>query len=308
MTPQLKKYVVAILVLALIISVGLNLYDHFITLPQMQATTNNMRVQALKQWLDTMERIRYTLEHASTNLDVYEAAYHTRLAGELVDIYGVGIGYNPETTPMYTYDRETLSYWLKRSTSDLEYAVLAIYFGNQTGVITTQYLDYYVWEKIGNIRNSIENITNTMIISANGVDPVKQLQEKGNLNIVIDYCKQISETYIEITTYMQRPSIAREPITREEAIEIGTNSELVKEGLAISRSFTIETNYRNSSMVEQLKLWNSELYEKVPEGHSVWEVIWWLTYQYPPGGHNVIVIVDAEMATIIHEKKGIAYC
>jgi hypothetical protein len=108
--------------------------------------------------------------------------------------------------------------------------------------------------------------------------------------------------------YMQRPSIAREPITREEAIEIGTNSELVKEGLAISRSFTIETNYRNSSMVEQLKLWNSELYEKVPEGHSVWEVIWWLTYQHQPGGHNVIVIVDAEMATIIHEKKGIAYC
>jgi hypothetical protein len=97
-----------------------------------------------------------------------------------------------------------------------------------------------------------------------------------------------------------------DPITREEAIEISKNSELVKEGLAISRSFTIETNYRNSSMVEQLKLWhNSEVYEKVPEGHSVWEVIWWLTYQYPPGGHNVIVIVDAEMATIIHEEKGI---
>ena len=111
-----------------------------------------------------------------------------------------------------------------------------------------------------------------------------------------------------IVTSINSLNTLGDPITREEAIEISKNSELVKEGLAISRSFTIETNYRNSSMVEQLKLWNSELYEKVPEGHSVWKVIWWLTYQYPPGGHNVIVIVDAEMATIIHEKKGIAYC
>ncbi len=50
---------------------------------------------------------------------------------------------------------------------------------------------------------------------------------------------------------------------------------------------------------------NSELYEKVPEGHSVWEVIWWLRYQTKPGGYDVIVIVDAETATIIHEEKGI---
>ena len=105
--------------------------------------------------------------------------------------------------------------------------------------------------------------------------------------------------------YMQRPSITREPITREEAIEISANSELVKEGLAISRSFTIETNYCNSSTVEQLKLGHSELYDKVPEGHSVWEVIWWLRYQAVPGGYNVIVIVDANTATIIHEEKGI---
>ncbi|MFX0207418.1 MAG: hypothetical protein ACFFDT_15625 [Candidatus Hodarchaeota archaeon] len=200
-TSHIEKYLVGILAIALIISVGLNLYNHFITLPQMQATTNNMRVQALKQWLDTMERIRFTLWHADTNFDVYEAAYHTRLAGELVDICGIGVGYNPETTPMYTYDRETLYYWLTRATYDLEYAVEAIYWGNQTGVITTQYLDHYVEEKIGDIRNAIENIENSMIISANGVDPVKQLQEKENLNLVIDYCKQISETYMEIVTY-----------------------------------------------------------------------------------------------------------
>jgi len=46
--------------------------------------------------------------------------------------------------------------------------------------------------------------------------------------------------------------------------------------------------------------------EKVLESHSAWEVIWWFHYQKKPGDYNVIVIVDAEMAKIIHETKGIA--
>jgi hypothetical protein len=111
-----------------------------------------------------------------------------------------------------------------------------------------------------------------------------------------------------IVTYVNLLIAPDDAITREEAIEISENSELVKEGLTIARNFTIETNYRNSSMVEQLKLGhNRELYEKIPEGHSAWEVIWWFIYQTKPGGYNVIVIVDAETATIIHEEKGIAY-
>jgi len=191
MTPQLKKYVVAILVLALIISVGLNLYDHFITLPQMQATTNNMRVQALQQWLDSIGRLRYLLERSETNFDVREAEYDAYLARDFVAMYGVGIGYDPET----------LGYWLRRSTFDLELSVHDIYWGNQTGVITSRNLDQYILEKIQNITQTIENIENSMIISANGVDPVKQLREKGKLTEIIDYCKQISEVHIEIATY-----------------------------------------------------------------------------------------------------------
>ncbi|MBX5327351.1 MAG: hypothetical protein ACQXXH_04695 [Candidatus Bathyarchaeia archaeon] len=107
-----------------------------------------------------------------------------------------------------------------------------------------------------------------------------------------------------------------DPITREEAIEISKNSELVKEGLAVAHRFTIETNYYNSSRLEQLRKWHSdEIFknvprdafweEKVPEGHSVWEVIWW--FRYGVGGYNVIVIVDAETGTIIHETKGIGF-
>jgi len=106
-------------------------------------------------------------------------------------------------------------------------------------------------------------------------------------------------------------------ITREEAIEISKNSELVKEGLAVAYSFTIETNYYNHSRLEQLKKWHSdEIFknvpkdefweEKVPKGHSAWEVIWWFRYAKGiAGGYNVIVIVDGETRIIIHQEKGI---
>lgn len=98
-------------------------------------------------------------------------------------------------------------------------------------------------------------------------------------------------------------------ITRAEAVEISKNSNLVKEGLAIAYRFAIETNYYNSSMVEQLKLGhNREIYEKVPKGHSVWQVVWWFRYKEGMAtGYTVIVIVDAETGTIIHEEKGILY-
>ena len=200
MFAQKGRYVVGILVLVLIISVGVNLYDHFVTLPKIQATMNNMRTEALLQWLNKIGRIRYLLEHSETNFDVWEAEYDAYLAGDFVDIYGVGIGYDPETIK-YTYNPETLGYWLRRSTWGLGYAVEAIYLGNQTGVITSRNLDQYILQKIENITQTIESIENYMVISANGVDPVKQLQEKGNLTKIMNYCKQIHETYIEIVTY-----------------------------------------------------------------------------------------------------------
>jgi len=119
-----------------------------------------------------------------------------------------------------------------------------------------------------------------------------------------------------IVAYVNLLKTPGDPITREEAIEISKNSELVKEGLTIAHRFTIETNYYNSSRLEQLKKWHSDdifknvptdafWEEKVPEGHSAWEVIWWISYQTKLGGCAVIVIVHAETATIIYEAKGI---
>lgn len=121
-----------------------------------------------------------------------------------------------------------------------------------------------------------------------------------------------------IVTSINSLNALGDAITREKAMEISRNSELVKEGLAIAYSFTIETNYYNSSRLEQLRKWHSdEMFENVPrdafweenvpEGHSVWEVIWRFRYQTKPGGYNVIIIVDAETGAILYETTGIVH-
>lgn len=95
-------------------------------------------------------------------------------------------------------------------------------------------------------------------------------------------------------------------ITREEAIDISKNSGLVKEGLRLSLSFTIETHYYNSSMLDQLRNSHNVFWKKVPEGHTAWEVIWWFGgIGAPSEGYPAIVIVDADTGTIIHEEKGV---
>jgi len=100
-----------------------------------------------------------------------------------------------------------------------------------------------------------------------------------------------------------------DPITKEEAIEISKNSQLVKEGLAAYGYFTFGAAYYNSSWVEQMKKGHArEMYERVPEGHGVWKVHW--TFTLSEGlwvGYTVIVVVDAETGTIIHETKGVGF-
>lgn len=108
-----------------------------------------------------------------------------------------------------------------------------------------------------------------------------------------------------------------DPISREEAIKISKDSELVKEGLRFAHAFSIEANYYNSSRLEQLRIWHSDKMfdnvsrdgfweEMVPRGHTAWEVIWWFSGVEGPSaqGYPVIVIVDAERAWIVYDMLG----
>jgi hypothetical protein len=104
------------------------------------------------------------------------------------------------------------------------------------------------------------------------------------------------------------------PITREQAIGISRKSELVREGLAIAKSHTIESNYYNSSRLKQLaELHTTPIFmdvprdsfweRRIPEGHTAWEIIW--LFDEGIGGHSVIVVIDAERAITVIESMGI---
>lgn len=61
------------------------------------------------------------------------------------------------------------------------------------------------------------------------------------------------------------------PVIKEEAIEVSKTSELVRKGLAIARSLTIETRYYNTSRLEELKKWHSDpMFKNVPKS-AFWE-------------------------------------
>jgi hypothetical protein len=106
--------------------------------------------------------------------------------------------------------------------------------------------------------------------------------------------------------------MASGPITEQEATEISKRSELVRENLSVpSHIFVaVNTDYYNFSMIERMKEWllkempyyaeDSWLF-KVPRGHDVWEVGWYMSEG--PTVFSVGVIVDAQTERIIDEAR-----
>jgi len=113
-----------------------------------------------------------------------------------------------------------------------------------------------------------------------------------------------------VFTSVSLMSIREVPLTREEAVEISRGSSLVKEGLAIAYSTSVEAHYYNSQRIEELRklhpaFWEEKVALKLRKGHSVWEIIWYIYMGI--GGYTIGVIVDAEVGTIINEMKGLGF-
>jgi hypothetical protein len=192
---------VGILVLVLIISVGLNLYDHLIVFPQMQATINDMRVQALNGWLSKMELVKNILVQAETNFDVEDATVHTYRAKRFEEILSNEISIGKHGKELY--------YWVSKVTFYLDEALRKVYSGNQTGAVTERNLDQNVLTMIENVTTNIENLrskTSSMQMimwttGLKGVEPTQQLREAEFLTDVLNYLEQIDQVSIEILDY-----------------------------------------------------------------------------------------------------------
>lgn len=191
---QIRRYVTGIIFLVLIVSVGLNLYDHFVTLPQMEATTNNLRVEALEGWLHKMELVKNLLKRAETNFDVEDVGIHTSWAKMFVDVFTSGID-------IFEHQKE-FYYWVDKTTYYLQEALFQIYRGNQTGFVTERNLDQNILAMIANVTDAIENIeSKTHTLSLNGVDPAQQLREAGVLTDVLNHLEEIYEISVDMYDY-----------------------------------------------------------------------------------------------------------
>ena len=99
--------------------------------------------------------------------------------------------------------------------------------------------------------------------------------------------------------YMQRPSI-----TREEAIEISTNSELIQSIWHLVEDadwYRLEADYLNRTRINELKEQNPQFYDFLPL-HGVWLVEWEIgPSKHGPATIIVIHYIDEKTGEILHE-------
>jgi hypothetical protein len=99
--------------------------------------------------------------------------------------------------------------------------------------------------------------------------------------------------------YMQRRSI-----TREEAIEISTNSELIQSIWHLVEDadwYRLEAEYLNRTRINELKEGNPQFYDFFPL-HCVWRVEWEVrSSKWGAGTIVVIHYIDEKTGEILHE-------
>jgi len=180
---QKRKCIVGVLVLVLIISVSLNLYNHFVDIPKTQKTLNNTIVEVLRRWMSQMMRARNRLESAETNFDALDARSYVTRADDYLEICPDVIGYSLES--FYGL--------MHSSTGRLRDALDTIYWRgtSPSGTIIEQNLTQYELSNIEEIRQAIDNIHLLMKLENSGVDPVQQLEEEGNLTDIIFSLRKI---------------------------------------------------------------------------------------------------------------------
>jgi hypothetical protein len=191
---RIKRYVPRIVVLVLVVSIALNVYDYFVVLPQIESTVNNMRVEAFKAWRGKMVLVNHLLKRAETNFDIEDVVVETSRAKLFADIYTFDIHISKHPEKLY--------YWVSMVTYHLALSLHEIFIGNETGVITEKPLNEDVLSMIQNVTTTMENLeSKTGRVSLNGVGPAQQLREAGVLTDVLNYLEQIYEVSGDMYNY-----------------------------------------------------------------------------------------------------------
>jgi len=189
-----RKNLVGVVAIVLIIFLTLHDLVNIGASNHLQKKINCMSAEAFKSWLDEMKSIKIILEPAKANLDVKEAMNYTFAAQRFANI----LDWEIEVLPRPANFAEHLYLHIAGATYALNKAVSAIATKPPT---TLQNFDDDVLEKIGNLTTTIENLVGSVGTAGHefyDVGPVQKLEEKGVLNQVINYVKQIEATSLEI--------------------------------------------------------------------------------------------------------------
>jgi hypothetical protein len=186
-----NKIIVGILVLALAISLGFNLY-YYSVMVNKQVTINNMRGQIIVAWARQMSYAAYYLDNVTTNIDVHGVRYLSLSAYEIAE-----------------------SAWISDGTFYLEMVHAASYVCSGLGTYTEGYpisvkrINSTAVEMIKDLAQRIRDTT-ALILDGDididltrkeGVNPIQLLKEKGVLDEIVNRIVDIRNLAEQISDF-----------------------------------------------------------------------------------------------------------
>jgi hypothetical protein len=183
------KIITSLLVLALVISLGFNVYS-YLAMVDKQKMINNIRSEMILAWAMEMDIAGYYLKNATTNVDVTHViekqTYGVRSL--LLDAYFiVEAGY--QRRGEYEFYEPLMEASLLVAGNLIPYSVDA--------PTIVRHINPTAVEMFGILAEKIWNVTDIIwsegyaLGSPNGVNPVKVLEEKGILDDIVDGCTDI---------------------------------------------------------------------------------------------------------------------
>lgn len=97
--------------------------------------------------------------------------------------------------------------------------------------------------------------------------------------------------------------LSSHPLSRDEAVELSRNSELVCILMEDAVGYSLEVHYMNKTQVNRARETNPRLQEIYPEDRSVWTITWYIHPEDAPSAYAHVVshVIDAETGQILHE-------